>query len=294
VSHFAQSRTLWKAVVALPLLLAAVAFVQGRIDAETRAEAIQQEGLVFQSGPLLKKLSLGYDPLLADIYWTRAVQYYGARTGMRNATFELLAPLLDITTALDPRLVVAYRFGAIFLSEPGPIGAGRTDLAVDLVKRGIAANPDQWLLYHDLGFLYYWRSRDYPEAAATYLAGSKVKGAPPFMKLMAARIAENGGSIETSRLIFSELYESTKDPNVRKEVLKQLRSLKAQEDEMHLDDLIEQYRKRLGRNPVSMKDLVTAGLLRGFPVDPLGFPYVIGADGESHLNPDSSIPQLKP
>lgn len=281
-------------MVALPLLLAAVAFVQGRIDAETRAEAIQQEGLVFQSGPLLKKLSLGYDPLLADIYWTRAVQYYGVRTGMRNATFELLAPLLDITTALDPRLVVAYRFGAIFLSEPGPIGAGRTDLAVDLVKRGIAGNPDQWLLYHDLGFLYYWRSRDYPEAAATYLAGSKVKGAPPFMKLMAARIAENGGSIETSRLIFSELYESTKDPNVRKEVLKQLRSLKAQEDEMHLDDLIEQYRKRLGRNPVSMKDLVTAGLLRGFPVDPLGFPYVIGADGESRLNPDSSIPQLKP
>jgi hypothetical protein len=294
VSHFAQSRTLWKAVVALPLLLAAVAFVQGRIDAEKRAEPIQQEELVFRSGPLLKKLSLGYDPLLADIYWTRAVQYYGARTGMRNATFELLAPLLDITTALDPRLVVAYRFGAIFLSEPGPIGAGRTDLAVDLVKRGIAANPDQWLLYHDLGFLYYWRLKDYPEAAATYLAGSKVKGAPPFMKLMAARIAENGGSIETSRLIFSELYESTKDPNVRKEVLKQLRSLKAQEDEMHLDDLIEQYRKRLGRNPVSMKDLVTARLLRGFPVDPLGFPYVIGADGESHLNPDSSIPQLKP
>ena len=281
-------------MVALPLLLAAVAFVQGRIDAETRAEATQQEELLFRSGPLLKKLSLGYDPLLADIYWTRAVQYYGARTGMRNATFELLAPLLDITTALDPRLVVAYRFGAIFLSEPGPIGAGRTDLAVDLVKRGIAANPDQWLLYHDLGFLYYWRLKDYPEAAATYLAGSKVKGAPPFMKLMAARIAENGGSIETSRLIFSELYESTKDPNVRKEVLKQLRSLKAQEDEMHLDDLIEQYRKRLGRNPVSMKELVTAGLLRGFPVDPLGFPYVIGADGESHLNPDSSIPQLKP
>lgn len=281
-------------MVALPLLLAAVAFVQGRIDAETCAEAIQQEELVFRSGPLLKKLSLGYDPLLADIYWTRAVQYYGARTGMRNATFELLAPLLDITTALDPRLVVAYRFGAIFLSEPGPIGAGRTDLAVDLVKRGIAANPDQWLLYHDLGFLYYWRLKDYPEAAATYLAGSKVKGAPPFMKLMAARIAENGGSIETSRLIFSELYESTKDPNVRKEVLKQLRSLKAQEDEMHLDDLIEQYRKRLGRNPVSMKDLVAAGLLRGFPVDPLGFPYVIGANGESHLNPDSSIPQLKP
>lgn len=285
---------LWKTVVTIPLLLTALAFVQAHIDAETRAEAIQQDELVFRSGPLLKKLSLGYDSLLADIYWTRAVQYYGARVGTRNATFELMAPLLDITTALDPRLVVVYRFGAIFLSEPGPVGAGRTDLAVDLVKRGIAANPDQWLLYHDLGFLYYWRLKDYPEAAATYLAGSKVKGAPPFMKIMAARIAEKGGSIETSRLIFSELYESTKDPNVRKEALNQLRSLKAQEDEIHLDDLIEQCRKRIGRNPASMKDLVTTGLLRGVPVDPLGFPYVIGPDGKSHLNPESSIEQLKP
>ena len=294
MSRFAHSRIGWKAVVAIPLLLAAATFVQGRIDAETHAQAAEQEELIFRSGPLLKKLSLGYDPLLADIYWTRAVQYYGARIGVQNATFGSLPALLDITTTLDPRLVVAYRFGAIFLSEPEPIGAGRTDLAVDLVKRGIAANPDQWLLYHDLGFLYYWRLKDYPQAAATYLAGSKVKGAPTIMKLMAARIAENGGSIETSRLIFWELYESTKDPNVRKAALKQLRSLKAQEDKKHLDELIDQYRKRLGRNPASTRDLVTAGLLPGVPVDSLGFPYVIGSDGKSHLDPNSSIEEPKP
>lgn len=294
MSHVTQSRAVWKALVAIPPLLAAVALVQVRIDSETRVEAAQQEDLIFRSGPLLKKLTMGYDPLLADIYWTRVVQYYGARIGTPNATFELLAPLLDITTALDPRLVVAYRFGAIFLSEPPPVGAGRTDLAVDLVKRGIAANPGQWLLYHDLGFLDYWRLRDYSAAAATYLAGSKVKGAPPFMTLMAARIAEKGGSIETSRLIFAELYESTKDPNVRKAALKQLRSLKAQEDEMHLDELIADYRKRLGRNPASMKDLAAAGLIRGIPVDPLGFPYVISSEGKSHLNPQSSIGEPKP
>jgi hypothetical protein len=280
--------------MAIPLLLATIALVEAHIDRETRAEAAQPEELVVRSGPLLKKFSFGYDPLLADIYWTRAVQYYGSRAGTRNVSFELLAPLLDITTTLDPRLIVAYRFGAIFLSEPRPVGAGRTELAVDLVKRGIAANPDQWRLYYDLGFLYYWRLKDYPQAAATYLAGSTVKDAPVFMKLMAVRIAEKGGSIETSRLIFSELYESTKDPNVRKEALKQLRSLRAQEEEMHLDEMIQQYRKRLGQNPGSMKDLVAAGLVGGLPIDPLGFPYVIGSDGKSHLNPNSPMEELKP
>src|SRR5215470_82728 len=289
-----HKRLVWAFIVAAPVIFVALAALQARIDEHTRSFARSKEELVLRSGSALKKASLGYDALMADIYWTRAVQYFGARSTKRDEQMGLLDPLLDITTTLDPRLVVAYRFGAIFLSEPAPIGAGRTDLAVDLVKRGIAANPDQWLLYHDLGFLYYWRLKDYPQAAATYLAGSKVKGAPTIMKLMAARIAENGGSIETSRLIFWELYESTKDPNVRKAALKQLRSLKAQEDEKHLDELIDQYRKRLGRNPASTRDLVTAGLLPGVPVDSLGFPYVIGSDGKSHLDPNSSIEEPKP
>lgn len=287
MSRLSQNRSLWKTAVAVPLLFVTIAAVQTRIDAHERSA--QTEDLVLRSGRLLKKLSLGYDALLGDIYWTRAVQYYGDRVGTPNATFELLGPLLEITTTLDPRLLVAYRFGAIFLSEPVPVGAGRTDLAVNLVKRGIAANPDQWRLYYDLGFLYYWRLKDYPDAAQAYLAGGNIPAAPVTLKLMAARVAEKGGSIDTSIMIFSELYQSTKDPNVRKEALAVLRSLKAEKDCMQLDELIDQYAKRFARNPTSMKDLSGAGLVHGIPVDPLGFPYVIGADGKSRLNSESPI-----
>lgn len=292
MSRTSQNRSLWKTAVAVSLLFAAIAVLQTRIDAHERSA--QTEDLVLRSGRLLKELSLGYDALLGDIYWTRAVQYYGERVGTPNATFELLGPLLDITTTLDPRLLVAYRFGAIFLSEPVPVGAGRTDLAVDLVKRGIAANPDQWPLYYDLGFLYYWRLKDYPDAAQTYLAGGNIPGAPLLMKLMAARIAQKGGSIDTSIMIFSELYQSTKDPNVRKEALAVLRSLKSEKDCMQLDELIDQYTKRFGRTPASMKELSGAGLVHGIPVDPLGFPYVIGPDGKSRLNSASPIQPPKP
>jgi hypothetical protein len=282
------NRPAWTAALGIPLLLAATAFLQQRIDRQTPSEALERQEVLI-TGPLLKKLSLGYDSLLADIYWTRAVQYYGSRIGERKENFDSLAPLLNITTTLDPRLIVAYRFGAVFLSEPKPIGAGRNDLAVDLVKRGIAANPGEWRLYNDLGFLYYWRFKDYADASAAYLAGSEIPGAPVFMKLMAARVAEKGGSIETSRLIFSGLYESTKDPVVRKALLKQLRALKAEEDELHLDEKIAAFRQRFGRNPSSTRELAATGFLPGVPVDPLGFPYVIGPDGRSHLNPASPI-----
>jgi len=290
VNPTTSSRSLWKAPVAIPLLLAAAAFLQSRIDAQTRSEAVQKEELLVRSGTLLKKLSLGYDPLLADIYWTRVVQYYGSRIGERDAHFDLLAPLLNITTTLDPHLVVAYRFGAIFLSEPKPAGAGRTDLAVDLVKRGIAANPGEWRLNYDLGVLYYWRLKDYHDAAAAFLAASNQPNAPYVMlKLAAAGIAQKGGSIETSRMIFAELYESTNDPKVRKTALKELRALKAQEDEIQLDKVIQQYEKLFGRKATSMLDLVNARLLPGVPLDPAGIPYVIGPDGKCRLNPKSPI-----
>jgi hypothetical protein len=286
-------RSGWKAALGIPLLLAAAAFLQRQIDAAARPEAVERQEVLLTSGPLLKKLSLGYDSLLADIYWTRAVQYFGSRIGDRNADFDSLAPLLNITTALDPRLIVAYRFGAIFLSEPRPLGAGRTDLAVELVKRGVAANPEEWRLYYDLGFLYYWRLKDYPDASAAYLAGSQIPQAPVVMKLMAARIAEKGGSIETSRLIFSGLYASTKDPAVRKALLEQMRGLKAEEDELQLDQMMDAFRRRFGRNPSSVRELVADGFLAGVPLDPLGFPYVIGRDGKSHLNPESPVKEPK-
>lgn len=294
-----QTRLLRRSVVyaCVLLLFLAIAALQGRIDASTPI-AVDQDMLTLRSGPLLKKMSLGYDSLLADIYWTRAVQYYGQRVQNPGANLDLLWPLLDITTTLDPHLLVAYRFGAIFLSEP-EAGADRPDLAIGLVERGIAANPNQWSLGTDLGFLYYWYLKDYAHASAAYLAASRVPGAPLWPKFMAARIAQTGGSFEVSRMIWSQLFESTNDSNIRAQALRELRSLKAQEDQEQLDMLVKRYQERFGHFPATMTDLVTAGLLSGIPVDPAGIPYVLGPDGKSRLDSSSpvvidSLPKIRP
>lgn len=289
MSHPSQSRALWTALACVPLLFIALAALQTKIDAGTRAQALENEELLLRSPSAVRNMSLGYDSLLADIYWTRAVQYYGARAGIEGAKFDMLWPLLDIATTLDPKLIVAYRFGAIFLSEPPPAGAGRTDLAVELVKRGIAENPDNWYLSGDLGFLYYWRMKDYPAASAAYLEGSKIRNAPSWLKIMAARIEQKGGSLETSRVMWSEVYESTQDKTVRQKAMETLRGLRAQEDEEELDQLAEQYKKRFGHFPATTGEMHDAGLLRGIPVDPAGYPYVFGPDGKSSLDPRSPV-----
>ena len=63
------------------LLLGALAgsvLLLRRVD-QVRTGATLEEVLYISSPQALKRLSLGYDGLLADIYWTRAVQYYGSK-----------------------------------------------------------------------------------------------------------------------------------------------------------------------------------------------------------------------
>jgi hypothetical protein len=85
------------------------------------------------------------------------------------------------------------------------------------------------------------------------------------------------------------LYESTSDPHIRSMAFEQLRSLRAQDDERHLDGLAQEYHKRFGQLPVSLREMRDAGLLDAIPVDPDGFPYVLGPDGKSRLDPASSF-----
>jgi tetratricopeptide (TPR) repeat protein len=288
VTARARNPLAWRAIVIAPILLAGIVMLQMRIDAQQKNFAKQNEELLIQSGPLLKKLSLGYNSLLADVYWTRAVQYYGAKLPTSDRDFRLLAPMLDVATTLDPNLVVAYHFGAFFLSEKQG-GAGRPDLAVELVKKGVAANPDSWQIAADLGFLYYLRLKDYEKASAAYLQASKIPGAPQIFKLLAARVASKGGAFETSRMIWAETYESTQDPKVKQYALDQLKALKVQQDEAELNQLAQDYRDRFGSYPSFMMDLITTGMIAGAPVDPEGFPYVFGPDGKAQLNPKSPI-----
>jgi hypothetical protein len=277
------------ALLTIPMLFIVLIVLQRSIDVS--AAPLQQEKpeLLVASGTMLKKMSFGYDSLLADIYWTRAIQYFGERTRKPGANFDLLGPLLDITTTLDPKLMVAYRFGAIFLSEPRPAGAGRPDLAVNLVEKGIAANPEEWRLYDDLGFLYSIHLRDNQKASEAYLEGSKNPKAHIWMKVMAARLAETGDARETSKLIWEEVYATTSDDLIRRRALEHIKALAAAIDLRSLQLTAEDYRRRLGHYPKTIQEMRDAGLVGGTLRDPAGYPYAMGANGVPQLDPESPL-----
>jgi tetratricopeptide (TPR) repeat protein len=263
--------------------------LQHSIDAQLAATHQEQDDLVLRSGPMLKAMSLEYAPLAADLYWTRVVQYYGNKQATKQTNIELLWPLLDVTTTLDPNLLVAYRFGAVFLSERPPLGAGEPERAIELLQRGIRANPEYWRFYEDLGFVYYFHLKDYTKAAGAFLEGSKKPGAMIWMKVVAARISEKGETLETSAMLWSEIYNSTSDPSIKKNAKTHLQLLRARADCAQLNSIAAEYEERTGRHPRTMRELVNAGLLPAPPVDPEGYAYTFDSEGKAQINPASPL-----
>jgi tetratricopeptide (TPR) repeat protein len=261
----------------------------GRVD-RLRSGNSLQEVLYISSPQAVKRLSLGYSGLMADIYWTRAVQYFGGNHAAGTGQFKLLGPLLDITTYLDPQLLIAYEFGANFLAPKPPNGAGEPEKAVELVERGIRANPDAWRLYYNLGFIYYFETRDYAKAAQAFERGSHTRAAHPFLKILAANMAQHAGEIPMARMLWSTTYESSSDERIKANAASHLQALKVDEEVITLNKILDEYRRRTGRFPTVFAQLVSAGMLPGIPLDPLHRPYKLLPEGRIEVTNPDEIP----
>jgi hypothetical protein len=269
----------------LASMLASVVLLQN-ID-RIRPRDIVDDALYISSAKMVRKASLGFDGLMACIYWTRTVQYFGHRHYNHEHTYNELAPLLEITTALDPHLLPAYQFGASFLAPEPPVGAGQSARAIRLMEYGIQHNPNNWRLYYDLGFVYYTELHDFKKAAEVFAEGSQIPGAHPFLKILAASMAEHAQDFNTARLLWSAAYESSKEANIRQNALEHLRAIQVDEDITSLQSAVNHFAQSNGRVPTSLWEVVNAQHWRGLPVDPDGNPYELSFDGQVLVaNPD--------
>ena len=277
------------AVVLLAASLAGAGLTVRRLD-HLRVGATAEEALYVPSPQILRWMSLGYTGLLADIYWTRAVQYFGSHHHVYSRNYKLLAPLLDIATTLDPRLVVAYEFGSIFLSQKPPEGAGDPEAAVRLVERGVRENPSEWRLYYNLGFIHYFERKDYAAAADAFERGSRVPGALPWMKVMAAQMSQHAGDLQTARFLWSSLYQTTENDDIRANAAKHLLAMQVDEEVSALETLASTFHGRAGRWPANWAEMVAAGYLRGVPLDPTRRSYRLVPGGRVLVQVAEDLP----
>jgi hypothetical protein len=283
-----RSTTLTAAAILVAALCASMLLLRG-ID-RARPTATLDDVLFISSPKALKRASLGYDGLLADLYWTRAVQYFGREHHADATEYKLLAPLLEITTYLDPKLLVAYEYGGNFLAPPPPGGAGEPERAVRLLEFGIQQNPDEWRLYMNLGHIYFIELKDYAKAEAVFERGSHVPNAHPSLGVMAALMAQHTGNLDTARALWTATYQTATDKNIRDNAFEHLIALRVDQDVTRLQDAVAAFQQRTGSLPGTMLELAAAEGWPGLPADPDHVPYVIKSDGKVQVQSPDHFP----
>ena len=269
----------WSRVLAAVLAVAGLAAAIGLQVARDRmfpsSDASTRVLLYVRSPEALRRIVLSFDDLAADVYWIRALQHYGGDRLDKGkpAKYELLYPLLDLTTSLDPYFTIAYRFGAIFLSEAYPGGAGSPDQAIALLRKGIDAQPGKWQYYHDVAFVYYWQLRDTQAAAEWFRLAAAQPGAPEWLEPVAANMLIQGGDRASARLLLAEILKSD-EAWLRTMATRGLMQMEAL-------DWIDKLQAFVAVNPVppgqqySWEFYLRQGQGRDVPRDPSGTPFAI-------------------
>lgn len=247
-----------------------------------------------------RRMSLGFNGLVADWYWMRSLQYVGRKIidmpedvpidNLGQLNMKLLAPLLETATTLDPHFLDPYEYAAIVLPSVD------VQEAIRITRKGIDANPSAWRLYHQLGYIY-WQQKDYQAASDIYRRGAQIDGAPEWMEAMTAKMAAEGGSRETAREIYTRMLEGSADEKVKDMARRRLIQLDSLDQRDGLRKLLTAHQTRVGQCPATWREV--QHLLRvvgapvnasGAPLDPLGAPYQLQPGKcEIDLDPNSEV-----
>ncbi|MBP6704939.1 MAG: hypothetical protein KA385_15600 [Vicinamibacteria bacterium] len=278
-----------KAAIAAAVLAALlVPSAQGRIDLKFEKMGPEPDVSSVWTGPVVRAFSLGFREVLADLYWLRAVQYYGRQKLVDAPTgYADLRPLLETAAELDPRFEIVYRYGAVFLSEAMPIGAGQPEAGVALLKKGADRNPMNWRLRQDEGLFNSIYLNDPHRASQVLLQAAQIPGSAPWLKPLAAQVLAKGGELEASLQMWTIIRDQSEPGALRENAEAQLGVVRNRMVARALRERITEYRNRTGDTTSTLEELQARGVI-GSTLDLAGVPFEFNpADGTLSISKKS-------
>jgi tetratricopeptide (TPR) repeat protein len=270
--------------ILLALLSGVIYGSQRQLESLGALQPTAQTFRYLPKGDDLKLVSLGYDQLIADLLWLKAVQVMGDK-GAEQRDAEWLYQAFDAITTLDPKFDYVYQLGGVFLG----VLCGRADLAVQLLEKGTRANPELWRLEFYLGFNQFYFLGHYKEAAEAMAKAAALPGRPDYIQLLAARLYAEAQEPALALDFLGRMYEESKDEQVRVQLKTRMNEVIIERDVELLNKAAGQFTARYHRAPKALTDLVASGIVASLPTEPLGGRYYL--DPSDHQVKSSSRPE---
>jgi tetratricopeptide (TPR) repeat protein len=195
-------------------------FFLGSVFAETgysRAKTPLPETVsTLPSASAIRAADLGLDEAAASLIWLKINQ--GVYTWLDNANaYERFSKEIQTLTDLDSKWGYPYAFGTLLLP-----GLGKTDLAIEIGKKGIKNVPDDWRIPYYLALVYHTNLKDRLNAAKYFIVAANTENAPENVKKMPEIYGSQKNRLDEMEKIWQTLYETADNETLREQAEKYL------------------------------------------------------------------------
>jgi tetratricopeptide (TPR) repeat protein len=212
-----------------------------------------RDGTAFVPNPdHVRLLAAGFDAILADYQWLRAVQVVGSAPTVDRERADQLGRLVDVVTTLNPHVDHPYRFAAIWLTHD----EGQVREGIRLLRRAAQYHPGDWRNYFYLGFAQFFYLGEYDQAADSLEQAMSLQGAPSYLPRLVARLKAQSRDIDVAEVFLREMLRNTVDPEDRARIQIALDEIELEYKARLLDRAREAYRRAAGRDIESVEDLI--------------------------------------
>jgi len=188
-------------------------------------------------------LSFGYDNIFSDWVWIATLQKSLLDHRSTEQDFLELYNLAQITTELDKRIELAYRYIGLTL-----IFFDKNDFGEKLLMKGVKNKIQDWQLYMVLGWFHMDIKKDPKTALYYYKKSSEYPDSPPYFKSLIVRLAIekiDSYTYEARRAIAKQMLKVTEDEKIRKRIIDRLKKLE--------EDRLKEIRKKKNKKSKKSK-----------------------------------------
>jgi tetratricopeptide (TPR) repeat protein len=233
-------------------------------------ESQSREVLYLPSGEALELVSFGYRNVLADLLWFNTVNYFGKHYSS-DQNYRWLFHMCDLVTTLDPQATHVYEFASIMLGWEMNL----PDQAIKILDKAIKHQPNYWRHHYLRGFTYMFFKSDTAQAHRDFVTASKLPDAHYIAARLAAKNLAAGEDPEEAIRFLQETITVTKDPHAKDALTHRLNEARYELDMRRLEQARDIFKQSAGRDPATLEELVSAGIIAGLPPDPFGGKYFI-------------------
>lgn len=240
--------------------------------------SLQDEIGTLPTGEFIKGAALGYDALLADVFWVRATLLFGDRFGDEDQQwYSWLYHMIDLTTDLDPDFRAAYKYGGIMLRVNGVF----VDQSSLIFQKGMRQLPEEWYFPFGIAMNFYLHRKD-PGLAGAYLTKAVKTGNGPFyLRNLTASMLGDSDQLGPALLFLEEEYQAVREDRARRAVEIKILEIRYLIARREAGAVVAEFRRTTGVLPTEPPDVAAAGFV--LPADPLGGAWTWDSDDESQV-----------